>query len=105
MLQNSMNYLFFKKGTAELFDCKNQTNGCINCIANWTAIRANKSVLTTEFSFLANMLTLISIIWFKQVCVWVVKFAQWAKKWAVDSIWFPQLHKGPKNLENLGYLC
>ena len=31
---------------------------------------------------------------FKKVCLWVIKFAQWRKKWAVDSISFPQLHEG-----------
>ena len=31
---------------------------------------------------------------FKRVCLWVVKFGQWRKKWTVDSISFPQLHKG-----------
>ena len=28
------------------------------------------------------------------VCLWVVKFGQWRKKWTVDAISFPQLHKG-----------
>ena len=54
----------------------------------------NKSVLKTEFSFSAIILALIFISLFKRVCLWVVKFGQWRKKWTVDSISFPQLHKG-----------
>ena len=54
----------------------------------------NKRVLTTEFSFSAKILSLILFSLFKMVCFWVVKFTQWRKKWAVDSILFPQLHKG-----------
>ena len=54
----------------------------------------NESVLTTEFSFSAKILALILFRLFKRVCLWVVKFAQWRNKWAVDSISFPLLHKG-----------
>ena len=54
----------------------------------------NKRVLTTEFSFSAKILSLILFSLFKMVCFWVAKFTQWRKKWAVDSILFPQLHKG-----------
>ena len=53
-----------------------------------------KSVLTTEFSFSAIILALILFSLFKRVCLWVVKFGQWRKKWTIDSISFPQLHKG-----------
>ena len=31
---------------------------------------------------------------FKRVCLWVSKFGERRKKWTVDSISFPQLHKG-----------
>ena len=54
----------------------------------------NKSVLTTQFSFSVIILALILFSLFKRVCLWVVKFGQWRKKWTVDSISFPQLHKG-----------
>ena len=60
----------------------------------------NKSVLTTEFSFSTNILALIFFSLFKIVCLWVAKCAYLRKKLAVDSISFPQLRKGLKNLEN-----
>ena len=40
------------------------------------------------------MLALILFSLFKRVCLWVVKFGQWRKKWTIDSISFPQLQKG-----------
>ena len=54
----------------------------------------NKSILTTEFSFSAKILSLILFSKCKRVCLWVVRFAQWRRKWAVDSISFPKVHKG-----------
>ena len=50
--------------------------------------------MTTEFSFSVIILALILLSLFKRVCLWVVKFGQWRKKWTVDSISFPQIHKG-----------
>ena len=53
----------------------------------------SKSVLTAKFLFSAKLLALIFFNLFKRVYLCVVKFAQWRKKWATDSILFPQLHK------------
>ena len=58
----------------------------------------NKNVLTTEFS--VTILALILFSLFKRVCLWVVKFSQWRKKWAIDSISFPQLYKGSTEFKN-----
>ena len=30
---------------------------------------------------------------FKRVCLWVLKFGQWKRKWTADSILVPQLHR------------
>ena len=50
--------------------------------------------MATEFPFSAKILAIIFFTLFKRVCLWVVKFGQWRKKWTVDCISFPQLHKG-----------
>ena len=53
-----------------------------------------KSFLITEFSFSVKGLALIFFSLFQRVCLWFVKFEQWRKEWTVDSISFPQVHKG-----------
>ena len=50
----------------------------------------SKSVLTAKFLFSAKLFALILFNLFKKVYLCVVKFAQWRKKWATDSI---LLHK------------
>ena len=58
--------------------------------------------MTTEFSFSAIILALILFSLLKRVCLWVLKFGQWRKKSTIDSISFPQLHKG---FTEYGKLC
>ena len=49
-------------------------------------------VITT--SDLSKMLLLMTLILFKRVSLWLVKFWQWRKKWMVDSTADPHVHRG-----------
>ena len=54
----------------------------------------NKRVLTILSSFSVKMFASIVAILSKRVCLWILKFAQWRRKWIVVSIPLLQLHIG-----------